>query len=281
MVFGLSWIAQPFYLASQLRNSPLPEPLKLYSRSYGEGHPLIILHGLLGSSGNWHTLASRVFGKSYRVIVVDQRNHGRSPHSEAFSYDAMSEDVVELMDDLAIESAHLLGHSMGGKTAMHFALQHSERVNGLVVVDIAPVDYPHLHRKTLDALITLNLTGFSSREQIDSALEPSFPEASMRNFLLKGVVRGEAGFEWMFNLDAINKGYSSLMEAVLGWQPFEGPTLFVHGGKSTYVQQEHLIAIRTQFPYAEISTIEQAGHWIHSDEPDEFGKIVMSFLESV
>ncbi|TDI72176.1 MAG: alpha/beta fold hydrolase, partial [Bacteroidetes bacterium] len=213
--------------------------MKLFSRSYGAGHPLIILHGLLGSGGNWHSLSSNVFCERYRVIVVDQRNHGRSPHSEEFSYDAMTEDVVELMDDLEIESTHLLGHSMGGKTAMNFALQHSVRVDGLVIADIAPVDYPHLHRETLDALLTLDLSDFSSRDEIDSALQNSFPDGSMRNFLMKGVVRAESGFEWMFNLDAINKGYPCLMEAVLGWQPFEGPTLFVHGGKSDYVRQEH------------------------------------------
>jgi len=193
----------------------------------------------------------------------------------------MAEDVVELMDEMEIASAHLLGHSMGGKTAMNFALQHSIRVDGLVIADIAPVDYPHLHRKTLDALLKLDLKEFSSREEINGALANSFPEASMRNFLLKGVVRSETGYEWMFNLDAINKGYPCLMEAVLGWQPFEGPTLFVHGGKSNYVQQEHMTAIRTQFPYAEISTIENAGHWIHSDDPGEFGRIVMSFLDSI
>lgn len=193
----------------------------------------------------------------------------------------MTEDVVELMDDLEIESTHLLGHSMGGKTAMNFALQHSVRVDGLVIADIAPVDYPHLHRETLDALLTLDLSDFSSRDEIDSALQNSFPDGSMRNFLMKGVVRTESGFEWMFNLDAINKGYPCLMEAVLGWQPFEGPTLFVHGGKSDYVRQEHTVAIRTQFPYAEISTIENAGHWIHADAPGEFGQIVMSFLDSI
>ena len=168
--------------------------MKLFSRSYGEGHPLIILHGLLGSSGNWHSLSSNVFGERYRVIVVDQRNHGRSPHSEEFSYDAMAEDVVELMDEIEIESAHLLGHSMGGKTAMNFALQHSIRVDGLVIADIAPVDYPHLHRKTLDALLKLDLKEFSSREEINGAFANSFPEASMRNFLLKGVVRSETPF---------------------------------------------------------------------------------------
>jgi len=193
----------------------------------------------------------------------------------------MTEDVVELMNDLEIESTHLLGHSMGGKTAMNFALQHSVRVDGLVIADIAPVDYPHLHRETLDALLTLDLSDFSSRDEIDSALQNSFPDGSMRNFLMKGVVRAESGFEWMFNLDAINKGYPCLMEAVLGWQPFEGPTLFVHGGKSDYVRQEHTVAIQTQFPYAEISTIENAGHWIHSDAPGEFGQIVMSFLDSI
>ena len=148
--------------------------MKLHHRIYGDGHPLIVLHGLLGSSGNWHTLASKVFAETYRVITVDLRNHGRSPHSEDFCYEAMVGDIVELMDDLEIDSAHFLGHSMGGKTAMHFALEYSERVDGLIVADIAPVDYPALHRSTLDALLALDLPSMASRDEINGELARSF-----------------------------------------------------------------------------------------------------------
>jgi len=252
--------------------------VKLFHRSYGEGHALVVLHGLLGASGNWHSLASRVFSKRYRVITVDLRNHGRSPHFEEFSYETMAADLLELMNDLGLESAHFLGHSMGGKTAMHFALLHSARVDSLVVADIAPVDYPHLHKETLDALKEIDLSEYSSRKEIDEAMTISFPDRALREFLLKGVSRQHGSYGWTFHLEAITNGYGSLQEAVLGWQPFEGSTLFVRGGRSDYVLEEHMISIRTLFPYAEIETIEEAGHWIHVHAPDTFGDIVMAFL---
>ncbi len=270
----------PFsFLSSRHRSkSRLFISVKLFHRSYGEGHALVILHGLLGASGNWHSLAGRVFSKRYRVITVDLRNHGRSPHFEDFSYGAMAADLLELMDDLGLESAHLLGHSMGGKTAMHLALHDRERVDGLVVADIAPVAYPHLHEETLSALLEMDLSEYSSREEIDEAMAASFPDPALREFLLKGVRRKHGRFSWIFHLEAITNGYGSLQEAVLGWQPFEGSALFIRGGRSDYVLVEHMVSIRPMFPYAEIETIEEAGHWIHADAPDAFGEIVMAFL---
>ncbi len=193
----------------------------------------------------------------------------------------MAADVLEMMDRLELESAHLLGHSLGGKTAMHFALQHSERVDGLVVADIAPVDYPHLHEHTLSSLQQIHLERYSTRSEIDAALASHFPERSLRQFLLKGVTKRGSSYRWTFNLESIVNGYPSLQEAVLGWQSHEAPTLFIRGGQSDYVQDEHELQIRTLFPYAEIATIEKAGHWIHADAPEEFGEIVMSFLERV
>ncbi|NNE35174.1 MAG: alpha/beta fold hydrolase [Rhodothermales bacterium] len=254
--------------------------MKLFYRTYGAGHPLLILHGLLGASGNWHSLAKRVFSKKYRVIAVDLRNHGKSPHFEEFSYDAMAGDLTELMDHLEIDSAHFLGHSMGGKTAMHFALLHSERIDGLVIADIAPVDYPHLHEDTLAALQSIDLSHYSSRNQIESVMSEAFEDRSVLQFLMQGVERKKGEYRWKFHLEAITNGYDSLQEAVLGWQPFEGSALFVRGGKSDYVLDSHMISIRTMFPYAEVETIQEAGHWIHADAPDQFGKIVMTFLET-
>ena len=146
------------------------------------------------------------------------------------------------------------------------------------MADIAPVDYPHLHEETLDALLKMDLSEYSSRKDIDEAMQPSFPDPAFREFLLNGVKRRQGRFSWVFHLEAITDGYGSLQEAVLGWQPFEGSTLFIRGGQSDYVLEEHMISIRTMFPYAEIETIEEAGHWIHVDAPDEFGEIVMAFL---
>ncbi|MCH8276364.1 MAG: alpha/beta fold hydrolase [Bacteroidetes bacterium] len=252
--------------------------MQLFYRSYGEGHPLIILHGLLGSSGNWHALAGKVFSREYRVLTIDQRNHGRSPHSEEFSYDVMVDDLIGLMDDLGLESAHLIGHSMGGKTAMHFALTHSERVDDLVVVDIAPVDYPDLHDETFEALFAVDPSEYSSRKEIENALAVYIKGSRVRQFLLKNVSHEDGRYVWKMNLEAIHRGYDTLREAVLGWQPFDGATLFIRGGKSDYVQDEHEISIRTLFPHAEMVTIDDVGHWIHAEAPDRFGEIVMAFL---
>jgi pimeloyl-ACP methyl ester carboxylesterase len=276
-----------FVVGTARKNAPGPKPksgetlVKLHFRSYGRGHPLIVLHGLLGAGGNWHSLADNVFSRAYRTLAVDLRNHGRSPHADEFSYESMARDVLELMDRLEMESAHLLGHSMGGKTAMHFALEHSERVDGLVVADIAPVDYEHRHEDTLAALERLDLGRFRSRTDIENALATDFPDASMRQFILKGVVKRGPRFDWRFNLRSIIDGYPSLQEAVLGWQPHEGPTLFIRGGRSDYIREEHLLQIRTLFPYAEVATIDEAGHWVHADAPERFGETVMSFLAGV
>jgi len=255
--------------------------LELFFRSYGSGHPLLILHGLLGASGNWHSLSKNVFSSEYRVLAVDLRNHGRSPHAETFSYEAMTEDLLELMDRESISSAHFLGHSLGGKTAMHFALEHSERVDGLIIADIAPVDYPNRHEALLATLEGLDLSRFSSRSEIDNALAERFSDASFRQFLMKGLHRTGESFAWTFNLPSIIGGYSSLQEAVLGWQPHEGPTLFIRGARSDYILDEHMMLIRTLFPYAEVETIEDAGHWIHADAPDRFADLVMKFLARI
>ena len=252
--------------------------MQLYYKSYGEGHPLVILHGMLGDSGNWHTLASTVFGKRFRVLTVDLRNHGRSPHSNEFSYEVMVADLLELLDELDLSSVHLLGHSMGGKTAMHFALAHPERVNDLVVVDIAPVDYPELHDRAFEALLAIDPAEFSSRDDIEVALSEYIEEIPVRLFLLKNVVHRDGKYSWKMNLEAIHTGYSTLREAVLGWQPFDGSTLFIRGGRSDYVLDEHEVSILTLFPNSEISTIEEVGHWVHAEAPERFGAMVIDFL---
>jgi len=213
------------------------------------------------------------------VLTVDLRNHGRSPHADEFSYDAMAADLLELLDREHISSAHLLGHSLGGKTAMHFSLLHSERIDGLIVADIAPVDYPNRHEHILEVLSHIHPEELASRQAIERELSRHFNDPSFRKFLLKGVKKHGDSYRWTFNLASIIRGYSGLQEAVLGWQPHEGPVLFLRGGESDYVQEEHLVLIRTLFPYAEIETIERAGHWIHADAPKEFGDRVMAFLD--
>jgi esterase len=232
---------------------------------------------LLGSLDNWHTL-SKTFASSFRVLAVDQRNHGRSPHSDLFTYDAMAEDLAELLDYLKIPSAHLLGHSMGGKSAMQFTLTHPSRVKKMIVVDIAPRAYPRLHDEVLDALASVNLTPATSRPYIDDELSKRIPDAAVRQFLMKNLTRDSAGaFTWKANLRAIQSSYMEIAREITSERPFPGPTLFVKADRSDYVLDSDVPMIKKLFPNAQIAGIN-AGHWIHAEAPTVFAGIVMKFL---
>ena len=251
--------------------------MDLASQRFGAGPPLIILHGLLGSSDNWRTLSRTVFGAHFEVFTVDQRNHGRSPHSDTFDYRAMVEDLTVFMDANGLAAARLLGHSMGGKTAMHFALTYPERVEALVVVDIAPKAYAPRHTALLEALRALDLAG--SRAEIDAALRPQIPSDGIRNFLLKNLQRdGQGGYGWKMNLDTIYRHYDGLNGVMEADGTFQGPTLFVRGSASDYVADEDTEVIVSFFPEAEIVTIDGAGHWVHAEKPQEFAEVVLGFL---
>jgi len=254
--------------------------MELYFKKYGEsGPPLLILHGLLGASGNWHTLSQKRFSEHFQVYAVDQRNHGRSPHSERFGYAAMAEDVRDLIEREDLPPAHLLGHSMGGKTAMHAALRFPERVDRLVVADMAPRAYPPHHREILNALADLDLARHDERDSIDEALAERIPSKPVRQFLLKNLdYDSEGGYSWKMNLDAISASYENVNAAVESDTPFEGPALFVRGEQSGYVMGDDEDDIRALFPQAEIVTVEGAGHWLHADEPQAFAGTVMDFL---
>ncbi len=253
--------------------------MELFYKAYGEGPPLIVLHGLLGASGNWHTLASRVFARHFRVFTVDQRNHGRSPHDPVHDYPAMAGDLEAFMDRRGLTSAHVLGHSMGGKTAMQFALTRPRRVDRLVVVDIAPKRYPPWQLDILDALRDLDLNAFRSRAEIDAALARRVPSVPVRQFLLKNLRREpHGGFSWMMNLEALYRNYDRLSDDIPAEGTFDGPALFVRGGASSYVADEDLPRIRRRFPHAELVTIPGAGHWVHAEAPEAFARVVLDFL---
>ena len=253
--------------------------MTLFFQEYGTGHPLIILHGLLGSLDNWHTLSS-AFGKKFRVIAVDQRNHGRSPHSDEMTYGAMASDLLELFDRLALSSAYVLGHSMGGKTAMQFALDHPERVNKLIVVDIAPREYPPLHDGIFDALNSVDLPSMQSRQQADQALAARIPDTAVRQFLMKNLSRDAlGGFRWKANVPVLRKNYAEIARAIDSDNPFVGPALFVQSTRSTYVRESDSGDIHRLFPKAQISSVD-AGHWIHAEAPERFSELVLDFLTS-
>jgi pimeloyl-ACP methyl ester carboxylesterase len=253
--------------------------MQLHFEKYGKGHPLIILHGLFGSLDNWRTL-SKVFSRSFQVFALDQRNHGRSPHSVEFTYPAMAEDLREFMEEQELPSAHLLGHSMGGKTAMVFALTYPELVDKLIVVDIAPKAYARGHDDIFDALFSLNVASSKSRQEADTALAKKIPDLTLRQFLLKNLERDDAGaFRWRIGLEEIYQGYPDLIKA-LDWshQQFSQPTLFIKGANSDYIKESDTPTIKAMFPQARVVALPNAGHWAHAEKPQEFARIVLDFL---
>ncbi len=257
--------------------------MKLHYQHYGQeksagAPPLLILHGLLGASGNWHTLSRSVFGERFAVYAIDQRNHGRSPHAGAFDYPTLADDVRDFLDQHEIEQAHLLGHSMGGKTAMQMALAYPERTQTLIVADIAPKAYPPHHLPLLEALAALDPSAYESREAIDEALAEEVPSRPVRQFLLKNLAYEDGRYAWQMNLPAIREGYDAISSAIEAGGCFGSPTLFLRGEESDYVAEEDLGAIRKLFPEAKLETIKGAGHWLHADQPDAFGEAVMAFL---
>jgi len=257
--------------------------MQLAHSTYGsEGAPLIILHGLLGASGNWHTLSKNVFSEAYTVYAVDQRNHGESPHDDQLDYPSMAKDLSEFMDQHGLEQAHILGHSMGGKTAMRFALDRPERVDRLIVVDIAPKAYPPHHLELIDALEALDLSQHDRRQSIDEALAKDVPSWPIRQFLLKNLSYDseKEGYVWKNNLPAVRANYEYISGAVDLTNRFKGPTLFVRGENSSYVQSEDIAEIWQGFPKAKIVTVEDAAHWVHAEAPDAFARVVMDFLHA-
>ena len=263
-----------------LRN-PLPKQvgMKLFYNQYGqEGPPLIILHGLLGSSDNWHTLSRTSFSDISRVYALDLRNHGRSPHSEDIDYETMAADVRTFINRHNLGTVNLLGHSMGGKVAMQTALSYADVVDGLIVADMTPRAYPPSHRDLLDALHRLDPSRYDSRSEIDATLAEDVSSWPVRQFLLKNLKYNGEEYTWKPNLEAIRTNYDAILEALPEQPTFHGPTLFVRGGNSDYVLDEDLPEIRTRFPSSELVTIDHAGHWVHADTPDAFAEVVTDFL---
>jgi esterase len=252
--------------------------MNLYFETMGDGPPLIILHGLLGSADNWRSMSRRLAGH-YKVFGVDLRNHGRSPHSDIFDYTVMVADLRELIAQQRLGRIMLLGHSMGGKVAMRFAVDHPVQVDKLVIVDIAPKAYEPSQRKLLEVLRSLDLTRYKSFTDVHSALAASITDQPLRQFVLKNLARDESGrLRWKIHLDAIYWNYDKLVRDVVLGRTFEKPTLFVRGGRSSYIQESDTPLIQNVFPQAEITTLHQAGHWVHIDAPDEFLEMVVNFL---
>lgn len=265
--------------------------MNLFYREFGQGFPLIILHGLYGSSDNWVSIGKEL-GAYNTVILVDQRNHGQSPHSNKHNYRVLSNDLLELFDNLRIEKANLLGHSMGGKAAMQFTIDHPEKVSSLIVVDIAPWSYLNEdnslkqldteHHQILQGLLSIPINTISTRAEADEKLSYFVKSEKVRQFLLKNLKREDNGsFIWRFNLPAIASNISTLLEGI---NPDNKEinskikTLFIKGEQSNYIPYSRVQEIKKIFPESKLVTIGNAGHWVHAEKPTEFLIEVNQFL---
>lgn len=268
--------------------------MKLHARQLGSGEPLVILHGLYGSSDNWISVG-RELSDRYKVILVDQRNHGRSPHSPSHTYKDLAEDLLELFDYEKLDSAIIIGHSMGGKVAMEFASKYPGRVKGLVVVDILPSSYSELteeamgqenqHAKILSSLLMLRLDLATSRDVLDESLSHHIADKRIRQFLLKSVRRADdGGFQWQLNVEALSQNLNSIMGSVptseLG-KPISIPTLFLKGEKSNYVYPQGEEQLKTLFSNYEVKSIRNAGHWVHAENPTELLSEIHLFINKI
>ncbi len=255
--------------------------MELNFKVIGTGDPLIIVHGLFGTLDNWQTLA-RQLSDEYMVILIDQRNHGRSPHvTGPFGYKDLAEDLRGFMEHHWIYRAHILGHSMGGKTAMQFALTNPDMVDKLIVADMAPKAYTGNQDRVFEALYAVPLANVSERTEVIEILRHYLPsDETTVQFLMKNLTRlpDDDGFAWKMNLDAIHQSYDHIMADITAEGIFEGETLFLRGGRSHYVLDSDWPAIQARFPRAQLATIPDAGHWPHAERPDVFHDMVRAFL---
>lgn len=253
------------------------QPVPLHCETLGEqGDWVLLLHGLFGSGDNLGNLGRHLAG-SFRVALVDLRNHGRSPHSDTMDLPALAADIAALQDRLGSGPTALVGHSLGGKVAMQLAMTDPARVTRLVVADIAPVAYPPAHADILSGLQALDLASLPDRRAADARLAAWVPEPGVRQFLLKSLYRDGDRLRWRFNLPVLARCYDALRAAPSG-QPYPGPALFIKGEHSDYITAEHRTAIETAFPAFRFRMIANTGHWLHGERPAAFNRLVYQFL---
>lgn len=257
-----------------------------YSRQSGddllegqENSPAVILiHGMFGSLSNLGVLA-RSLTADYQVISVDLRNHGDSPHESLMDLPSMAADIVELMDDLGLASATLIGHSLGGKVSMQVALNNPDRVSELVVIDIAPVTYDTRQDAALDALNLLAENHITSRRDADSLISKHIIEAPVRAFLLKNLARNPEGeFRLKLNLASINQNYASTLVSAPTGQAYGGPTLFLKGEHSAYIQEKHRPVMQQLFPHSQVEVVADTAHWLHAEKPEAVNALIRAFI---
>lgn len=254
--------------------------MQLFFRESGQGRPIIILHGLMGSSDNWLPQA-KMLSDEYRVFIVDQRNHGQSPHDEILNYKVLANDLKDFIQQQGLEKPVILGHSMGGKTAMNFAVAYPEMVGALVVADIAPKYYKVHHDVIVKGLKAIPIDSITTRGEADQVLADYVKEEDVRQFLLKNLTRKpEGGFSWKINLPVIDKSLEDIGQDLQFEGVYDGPALFIRGANSNYVKDEDRDRIKQLFPKSTLITMD-TGHWIQAEKPKEFVEVVRNFLHAI
>lgn len=263
--------------------------MRLHFKKLGTGFPLIILHGLYGSSDNWVTIG-RKLSEVFSVYLIDQRNHGKSPHSDVHNYDALSDDLHEFFNFHSISTAHIIGHSMGGKASLFFAKKYPEKIKKLIIVDISPFTYTNsdyrkqnllIHQEIIYGLSGIDLKKFKTRNEVDSALSDSIKSKFIRQFLLKNLSRDKNNnFSWKLNINVINKQLDEIFNGISIDEQLKLsiPTLFLKGKNSDYINTDDISLMHKAFSDYTIIEIENTGHLIHFEQPDIFLKQVTDFL---
>lgn len=257
--------------------------MQLFYRRYGDAgaQPLVILHGLFGASDNWVSYSRRIAEEGFEVFALDQRNHGQSPKSPMFNYEALTADIDEFIEEHGIENPVLMGHSLGGKVVMHFALENPERVKRLVVIDICQKSYPprQQHLKIINAIRSIDPSRLESRREAEEKMASLISEMRVRQFVLKNLHRtSHNGFEWRLNIDGIASNLDEMFDSIDLNETFEKPTLFIKGGVSDYILLEDFPRIRRNFPNAEIITIDGTSHWVQVEAPERFFQLTSGFM---
>ncbi|MCW3103245.1 MAG: Alpha/beta hydrolase [Bacteroidetes bacterium] len=254
--------------------------MKLHYRKYGSGQPMIILHGLFGQSDNWNSLAKQFSESGFEVYAADQRNHGLSPHSEDWDYQVMADDLQELIADHQLKNVVLIGHSMGGKTVMQYALQDPGNVDKLIVVDIAPKYYPPQHPSVIKGLSAVDFNVVKTRKEVEAILSEYIDDFGTKQFLLKNVYWREDGrLDWRFNLGVMLEKMENVGSPITSDSSVDVPALFIRGAKADYVLDADIDMIQELFPRSMLETIEGSGHWVHAEKPKEFFESVMRFVK--
>lgn len=252
----------------------------LFSRIEGEGEPLIIIHGFLGMSDNWKTLGSQYAAEGFLVHILDLRNHGKSFHSDEFSYEVMVDDLLDYCNHHRLNSVAIIGHSMGGKVAMLFAVTYPEKVNKLIVGDIGPKYYPPHHQDILAGLNAVDFSKQPDRAQVEETLYPFIPDFGTRQFLMKNLYWETPGqLNFRFNLRVFNEKIEQVGTALPSDSHFDKPTLFIRGGNSKYILEADIPLIQQHFPAYKLSTMPNVGHWLHAENPKLFFEETLTFLK--